>query len=67
MYAEGDATALRQILEAQKRRALKGDTQAARFLIETGWGKPTQPLAGDPDAPPIKMIHSRGIFANTHD
>jgi len=26
---------------------------AATDLLDRGWGKPTQPLAGDPDMPPV--------------
>ena len=28
--------------------------QAAQFLIERGWGKATQPVAGDNDGVPIQ-------------
>ncbi len=38
--------------------ASSGKSEAARVsasaaLLDRGWGKPTQPLAGDPDGPPI--------------
>lgn len=28
---------------------------AANSLLDRGWGKPTQPIAGDDDAPPVKF------------
>jgi hypothetical protein len=28
---------------------------AATALLDRGWGKPTQPISGDDDAPPIKV------------
>jgi hypothetical protein len=28
---------------------------AATALLDRGWGKPTQPLSGDADGPPIKF------------
>jgi len=28
---------------------------AATSLLDRGWGKPTQPIAGDDDAPPVKL------------
>lgn len=27
--------------------------QAASAILDRGWGKPTQPIAGDDDAPPL--------------
>ena len=29
---------------------------AATAILDRGWGKPTQPLAGDDDASPIKLL-----------
>lgn len=29
---------------------------AATALLDRGWGKPTQPIAGDDEADPIKLI-----------
>ena len=29
---------------------------AANALLDRGWGKPTQPLSGDDDAPAIQFI-----------
>jgi len=29
---------------------------AAQALLDRGWGKPTQPIAGDDEADPIKVI-----------
>jgi hypothetical protein len=31
---------------------------AAREILDRGWGKPTQPLAGDADQPPIQHRHA---------
>jgi hypothetical protein len=28
---------------------------AATALLDRGWGKPTQPIAGDDDAPPVRL------------
>lgn len=28
---------------------------AASALLDRGWGKPTQPIAGDDDAPPVRL------------
>ena len=32
---------------------------AATALLDRGWGKPTQPIAGDDSAPPIQTIIRR--------
>jgi hypothetical protein len=29
---------------------------AAQALLDRGWGKPTQPVSGDDEAEPIRMI-----------
>ena len=29
---------------------------AAQVLLDRGWGKPTQPIAGDEDAPPVRTV-----------
>jgi hypothetical protein len=29
---------------------------AAQALLDRGWGKPTQPISGDDDASPLKII-----------
>lgn len=33
----------------------KASVQAAQALLDRGYGKPTQPLAGDEDHPPLKI------------
>ena len=52
--ATGPALAIECLLEEMKH----GDTSHARIaaanaLLDRGWGKPTQPLDGAPDVPPI--------------
>ena len=47
-------TALETLLEVAK----SGKSESARVaaavaLLDRGWGRPTQPLAGDPEEPPI--------------
>jgi Family of unknown function (DUF5681) len=32
---------------------------AANAILDRGWGKPTQPIAGDDDAPPVMVIDAR--------
>ena len=32
--------------------------QAAQALLDRGWGKPTQPIAGDDEFDPIKVIEN---------
>lgn len=34
---------------------------AAQAILDRGWGKPTQPIAGDDDAPPITQRIVREI------
>src|ERR1700746_1847510 len=48
------STALETLLEVAK----SGKSESARVaaavaLLDRGWGRPTQPLAGDPEEPPI--------------
>jgi len=40
--------------------AQNGEQEAARVraseaLLDRGWGKPTQPISGDDDAPPVRI------------
>ena len=35
---------------------------AANSLLDRGWGKPTQPIAGDDDAPPIRVTDAKAIL-----
>lgn len=30
---------------------------AAQAILDRGWGKPTQPISGDDEADPIKLLH----------
>ena len=39
--------------------ALAVQVQAAAILLDRGWGKPTQPIGGDPDSPIIVEIMGR--------
>jgi hypothetical protein len=32
---------------------------AANSILDRGWGKPTQPIAGDDDAPPVMVVDAR--------
>ena len=36
---------------------------AANSLLDRGWGKPTQPIAGDAEGPPIIHEHRTAILA----
>jgi hypothetical protein len=38
---------------------------AAQALLDRGWGKPTQPIAGDEDAPPVRISKIELIAAIT--
>lgn len=42
---------------------------AANSLLDRGWGKPTQPISGDDDGPPIKFtrIELVGVRPATKD
>lgn len=42
---------------------------AANSLLDRGWGKATQPISGDDDAPPIKFtrIELIGVHPTTQD
>jgi hypothetical protein len=37
---------------------------AANSLPERGWGKPTQPISGDDEAPPIQVDDARTALAS---
>lgn len=52
---EGDKTKLARIAEALVETAIGGDVQAANSIRDTLDGKPTQPIAGDDDAPPVRF------------
>jgi hypothetical protein len=45
--------ALVRIAESGKQESAR--VAAASALLDRGWGKPTQPLSGDKDAPPIGL------------
>jgi hypothetical protein len=42
---------------------------AAQALLDRGWGKPTQPISGDEDGPPIKFttIELVGVIPTDQD
>lgn len=52
--------------------------QAAQYILDQGWGKPTQPLAGDEEKPPLdrepdlsalsidELLVYRGLLAKLH-
>ena len=41
MLGEGNEEVLKLILEAQLKKAIKGDLKTAQFLIERAYGKPS--------------------------
>lgn len=48
------ATAIATLVEiAESGKAEAARVSAAAALLDRGWGRPTQPLAGDDDMPPI--------------
>jgi hypothetical protein len=52
-----------EAIECLLKEMRQGDTSHARIaaanaLLDRGWGRPTQPLAGDADEPPIGMAMS---------
>ena len=54
--------------------AQNGQSESARVaasvaILDRGWGKPTQPISGDEDGPPIKItqIELIGVRAATSD
>ena len=51
--ADGDKTKLAQIAEALVEKAITGDVPACNAIADRLDGKPTQPISGDEDAPPI--------------
>ncbi len=40
---------------------------AANSLLDRGWGKPTQPISGDEDGPPIKIDDARAALLDRID
>lgn len=52
---EGDKTELAAIAEALVKKAKEGDVPAIREIGDRLDGKPTQPIAGDDDAPPVRF------------
>src|SRR5438045_4792440 len=52
-HTETAINALVQIAEKGKQESAR--VAAASALLDRGWGKPTQPISGDKDAPPIGL------------
>ena len=52
-HTETAINALVHIAEKGKQESAR--VAAASALLDRGWGKPTQPLSGDKDAPPIGL------------
>src|SRR5436190_23662894 len=52
-HTETAINALVHIAESGKQESAR--VAAASALLDRGWGKPTQPLSGDKDAPPIGL------------
>ena len=50
-YTETALKTLHHIAEKGKQESAR--VAAATALLDRGWGRPTQPLAGDPNAPPV--------------
>jgi len=50
-YSETAVATLVSIAESGKQESAR--VAAASALLDRGWGRPTQPLSGDDDAPPI--------------
>lgn len=42
---------VKKLTEKAKEKALEGDTNMLKFLLEQVYGKAPQPIAGDPDNP----------------
>ena len=49
----------------QKGRSEQARILAANSLLDRGWGKPTQPIAGDLDMPPVQMVDARATLLDT--
>ena len=57
-----------EAIECLLKEMRQGDTSHARIaaanaLLDRGWGRPTQPLAGDAEEPPIGIAMSREQLA----
>ena len=52
VHTEEALTTLAAIMRDEKSPAA-ARVKAAECLLDRGWGRPTQPLAGDPEEPPI--------------
>lgn len=46
----------------QKKCAPAARVVACQALLDRGWGKPTQPVSGDDDAPPLRHLIERVII-----
>lgn len=53
-YTESAIKTLAGIMQ-QPEAAETARVAAANALLDRGWGKPTQPIGGDPDAGPVVM------------
>ncbi len=54
-HTEGAVKVLSGIMN-EKKSPPASRVAAAEALLSRGWGRPTQPIAGDDDMDPIKMI-----------
>ena len=57
-----------EAIECLLKEMRKGDTSHARIaaanaLLDRGWGRPTQPLAGDAEEPPVEIRMTRAELA----
>lgn len=54
-HTESAVKTLAGIMNSSKAPAA-ARVNAAQALLDRGWGKPTQPIGGDDDASPIKLV-----------
>ena len=54
-------------IAAQPKANPSARVSAACALLDRGWGKPTQPIAGDESADPIQMIVRKIVDAGNSD
>lgn len=54
---------------AQRGKSESARVAAAQVLLDRGWGKPTQPISGEEDGPPIKFttIELVGVIPTDKD
>lgn len=58
---------LEPIIMAQIAKAIEGDTQAFKELMDRGWGRPAQPLTGENGSPLFPLIGLAQLADQTKD